>query len=208
MQKEWIAHELCHALLDGLRGEQTIKVIHIVDIKTDILDLIVREIIKQNYPCVKPIADDIVQVETSHRVGSNSGGAVGGGYARGSAPGQSSIHKSGKRFGDKSRNSGLRYAAVTGGITAAMDHVNTRGSSIQHEIDSRGITSIGQSNAGVVLPLAGTTSTSGAAVDTTTVIHSSDYRKNRSGGQSTTPTTNSNTSPTKRREGHVCHMHD
>ena len=201
MQKEWVAKELCQALLDGLRGEQTIKVIHIVDIKTQILDLIVREIIKQNDPCVKPIADDIVQVETSHRVGSNSGGAIGGGHTRGSALGQSSIHKSGDSYGDNSRNSGSSYAAVT----ASMDPVNTN-RSIQNMITSRGFTSIGQSNASGALPLTGSTSTSGAGVDPNTVIHSSNYRKNRSaGGQSSTPATNSSTSPTaKSDEKDIC----
>ena len=202
VQKEWVAKELCQALLDGLRGEQTIKVIHIVDIRTDILDAIVREIIKQNDPCVKPIAHDIVQMETSHGVGSNSGGAIGGEYARGSAPARQS---SADRFGDNSRNSGHSYASVTSGRTASMDPVDTN-RSIQNAITSRGITSIGQSNASGAMPLTGSTSTSGAGVDPNTVIHSSNYRKNRSaGGQSNTPATTSSTSPTaKSDEKDIC----
>ena len=98
-----MAQELYQALLHGLREDKTIKVVHIVDFTTEILDVIVREIIEQSDPCVKPIADDVVQVETSNRVGSNPGGVVGEGpgYARGQAPDR----KSADSFGGRSRRS-------------------------------------------------------------------------------------------------------
>ena len=133
------------------------------------------------------------------------GEMYGGSYARRTAPGQSIRYERLDGYGDLSRYSGAHFAAATGGITASIDPASTN-RSIQHDITSRGITPIGQSNASGALPLTGSTSTSGAGVDPNTVIHSWNYRRNRSaGGHSNTPATNSSTSSTgKNDEKDMC----
>jgi hypothetical protein len=182
--KEWVAEQLCQALMDGLRGEQIIKVIHIVDIKTDALGAIVQEIMKLDDPCVKPIHDDVVNLQIRMSTGFTTGAGFRDGRNKWSASGQGNYRgrdtsgdaSSPGRHEQGASSSGRSYAAVVGGSSVSRG-VHTPGI-IQQQVSNHGFTATG----GVAGN--GTSSTHRSGTVTTDqeepVIFSSDYRKNRS----------------------------